>query len=236
MSKKIFLVGLLISICAVLGLAQDEKKAVFEDAKLPKTAGSAEKFAAPGWVIEEMISGDLNNDNVADVAVVFIEKPKANADKDAQDSRERVLMVLFKNQKGDFERIATAQELLPCTQCGGMLGGNSSAADIKIIKGVLIVNSLSGSRESTETTFRFRYNPKAARLALIGFDMVESDRGTGSSTRTSTNYLTRLQITEEYQYNNKLDKDVKKSTKQTRVTKPTKYIEDVDYGAMMGGN
>ena len=222
MSKKIFLLFVLIMICAAMGFAQDEKKAVFNDTGLPKTANSTTKFVPAGWSIESTISGDLNNDGMADAAIVFIEKTGG----------ERTLVIAFKNQKGEFERVSTAKNILECSSCGGMLGGSSNEPDIKIIKGVLIINSLTGSRESTDTTFRFRYDPKATKFALIGYDLVESDRATGASTRTSTNYLTGVQITEEYQYNQKTDKDVKKTTKQTKVSKPTQYIEEVSYDKM----
>ena len=141
-------------------------------------------------------------------------------------------MIVFKNAKGEFERVVTAKDVLQCTTCGGMLGGEKNTPDIKIVKGVLIINTLTGSRESTESTFRFRYDPKVARFALIGYDDIERDRGTGASTSTSTNYLTGVQITTEYQYNQKTEKDVKKSTKTDKVKTPTQYIEDVDYSQM----
>ncbi len=222
MSKKIFLLGLIISIFAAVSFAQVEKKAVFDDSGLPKTADSTKKFTPAKWEIETTISDDLNNDGVADAAIVFSEKTTG----------DRVLMITFKNAKGEFERVATARDVLQCTSCGGMLGGEKNTPDIKIVKGVLIINTLTGSRESSDTTFKFRYDPKVAKFALIGYDVVENDRATGASTNTSTNYLTGVQITTEYQYNQKTEKDVKKSTKTDKVKTPTQYIEDVDYSKM----
>ncbi len=222
MHKKIFLLVLLMSICAALTFAQDEKKSVFDDSKLPKTANSTSKFVPAGWSIESMITGDLNTDGIADAILVFVDKAEGT----------RALMIAFKNAKGEFERVVTANAVLQCKSCGGMLGGETNAPDIKIVKGVLIIKTLTGSRESTDSTFRFRYDPKVSKFALIGYDEIDNDRGTGASTSTSTNYLTGVQITTEFQYNQKTEKNVKKSSKTDKVTTPTKYIEDVDYSKM----
>ena len=221
MSTKIFLLVLLVSICSVLTFAQDDKTVTFDDSNLPKTATSTTKFVPAGWSIESTVSGDLNNDGIADAVIVFIEQ-----------TGERVLMIAFKNAKGEFERVVTAQNMLQCTTCGGALGGEKNTPDIKIAKGVLIINTLTGSRESSDQTFRFRYDPKVSKFALIGYDDEERDRGTGESTIASTNYLTGVTITRELQYNEKTVKEVTKSTKTDKVKTPTKYIEDVDYSEM----
>ncbi len=222
MHKKIFLLVLLISICSALTLAQDAKKSVFDDSKLPKTAMSTSKFVPAGWTLESTVTGDLNTDGVADAALVFVDKAEG----------DRALMIAFKNAKGEFERVVTAKNVLQCKSCGGMLGGETNAPDIKIAKGVVIINTLTGSRESTDSTFRFRYDPKVSKFALIGYDEVDNDRATGASTKTSTNYLTGVQITTEYQYNQKTEKDVVKTTQTDKVSKPVQYIEDVDYAKM----
>jgi len=227
MHKKIFLLVLLISVCSALTLAQGEKKTGFDDSKLPKTANSTSKFVPAGWTLESTVNGDLNGDGVADAVIVFVDKGEEG---------DRTLMIAFKNARGEFERVVTAKTVLQCTSCGGMLGGEKNEPDIKIAKGVLIIKTLTGSRESTDSTFRFRYDAKVSKFALIGYDQVDNDRATGASTRTSTNYLTGVRITAEYQYNQKTEKDVQKSTKTDKVTKATQYIEDVDYAAMMGDN
>ncbi|HEX3100199.1 MAG TPA: hypothetical protein VHQ01_00330, partial [Pyrinomonadaceae bacterium] len=112
---------LLISICAAVTFAQDEKK-VFDDSKLPKTASSTSKFVPAGWSIESTITGDLNTDGLADAVIVFVEK----------GGDERVLMIAFKNANGEFERVVTAKDVLQCRSCGGMLGGENNTPDIKI--------------------------------------------------------------------------------------------------------
>lgn len=229
MFTKLVLLSLLTLCFAAPRLAQDnEEKVWFDDSALPRTAANTEMFVPEGWMIEEPVSGDLNNDSLPDTALALVEQAKENAGGETSDSRERVLMILFKNSKGEFERVATAKNILICTACGGVLGGETSASDIKIQKGVLVINTLTGSRESTETTFRFRYDPKVKKIALIGYDKIERDRATGASTSRSTNFLTGVRITEEFQYNRKSDKDLKKSGIRSKVSKPTQYFEDVN--------
>ena len=222
--KKTILFLLITMIFAVLTHAQDEKATVFDDSKLPKTASSTSKFVPAGWTLESTVTGDLNGDGVADAVLVFVEKGEGEGN--------RALMIAFKNAKGEYERVVTATDVLQCTSCGGMLGGEKNEPTIKIEKGVLIINTLTGSRESTEQTFRFRYDPKVSKFALIGYDEIENDRATGASTNTSTNYLTGVTITKELQYNQKTEKDVVKTTHTDKVKTPTKYIEDVDYSQM----
>lgn len=233
MLRKIPLIGLLILGSVILTLAQD--KSSLNAGALPQTGAAVENFVPAGWEIEETISGDLNNDGVPDAAIKLIEKISADADKENPPSRERILLVLFKAKDGGFERVGMAGNLLQCTGCGGAFYGAMSApANVEITKGVLIVKEDFGSREVTELTFRFRYDPKVKKFPLIGFDSTDRDRATGLTTTQSTNYLTGAQITEEFQYDTKLDKDVKKSSRTTKISKKTKYLEDIDYEEMTG--
>jgi len=226
---KLFLLNLLILGCTGLTPAQDDK-VIVDESKLPRLADAVETFVPAGWTIEEQISGDLNNDSTPDVALKITEKKSANATEDDPVSRERVLMILFKNADNKFERVATVDGLLQCTGCGGAFFGVVEApADVKINKGVLIVEQESGSRNVTETTFRFRYDPVVKKFTLIGYDAVDRDRATGEIVSNSSNFLTGVKITEIYQYNQKLDKQQLKSKHQTKIAKAPQYLEDIDY-------
>jgi hypothetical protein len=195
-----------------------------------EAADGMEKFVPAGWMIEEAVSGDLNNDSIPDAALKLIEKMPADADKDDPPSRNRVLLVLLKNRDGAFERMGIAKKLLQCTGCGGAFYGVAEApAEVEINKGVLIVKQDHGSRNVIEETFRFRYDPAAKKFALIGYDETDRDRATGETRSESTNYLTGVKITEIFQYDQKLDKDVKKSTRRTKVSKTPQYLEEVGF-------
>ena len=61
---------------------------------------------------------------------------------------------------------------------------------MKIDKNVIVVEQDHGSREVSETTYRFRYDPASQHFILIGFDYAERDRVNGKNASESTNYLT----------------------------------------------
>ena len=230
MLTRIFLFCFLMTTCTALVSAQQEQAVLFDDSALPRTANAVERFLPSGWMVEAQVSGDLNNDSVPDTALTLIEKPAADDDKDNPASRERVLMILFKNRQGIFERVATEKNLLQCTGCGGAFYGVMEApADVAIAKGVLIIKQDHGSRNVTETTYRFRYNPGVKKFALIGYDMNDRDRATGETTNESTNYLTGVKIRETFQYSKKLDKDVKKSSRRIKINKSPQYLEQINY-------
>jgi hypothetical protein len=107
--------------------------------------------------------------------------------------------------------------------------GNPGGGDITIEKGVLIISQLSGSRESTDLTQRFRYDPALKRFVLIGEDIVNSDRLTGESENLSSNYLTGVKIIKKTRYDQKNDREVVVSSRTQRIPARKRFIEDVDY-------
>ena len=54
-----------------------------------------------------------------------------------------------------------------------------SQAEVKIEKGVIVVTQDHGSRDLTNTTYRFRYDSESQKFMLIGFDFSDADRLTG---------------------------------------------------------
>jgi hypothetical protein len=157
--------------------------------------------------------GDLNKDNIPDTVLELIQQPVA-ADADPQ----RKLIIILQNKDKSLHKVAVAEKLLACPICMGTVGTN---ADISIVKGVLIVDHLTGSRETQDTIQRFRYDDKSGRFLLIGADIVTNDRLTLDGTSQSTNYLTGEQIIETI----KKEKVVSKKKSKLAV-KPT-FIEDV---------
>jgi hypothetical protein len=136
-------------------------------------------------------------------------------------------VVVLAAEGGKFRRGGASNKVLYCTGCQGMLGTGEGGA-VKLEKGVLIVDQLSGSREMVHTTLRFRYDPKESRFVFIGEDIEHVDRGSGSTESQSTNLLTGARVIEKRQYDEKLDKDRVLSSKKTKVPVRKRYLEDVD--------
>lgn len=205
--KKLMLLLLLLSQSL---MAQEEVKI---SVNVPAQAKTVEGFVPKGWKIEQKIVGDLNKDNIPDTVLELIQQPVA-VDNDPQ----RKLIIILQNKDKSLHKAVVAEKLLLCPMCMGAMGTN---ADITIVKGVLIVEHLTGSREIQDTIQRFRYEDKSGRFLLIGEDSVTNDRLTLDGLSQSTNYLTGEQVIETV----KKEKVVSKKKSKLAV-KPT-FIEDV---------
>ena len=170
--------------------------AAFDGTKVPAEGRAVADFIPAGWVLEAQVAGDLNNDAVPDLALKLIQEKPANAKEGEIVERQRALVVLFRRQDGTLRTAGTAGKVLQCTSCGGAFYGVAAApAEVRIERGVIVVNQDFGSREVTEHTYRFRYEPASGRVVLIGFDSTTRDRLTGTVTQESTNFLTGRKVT-----------------------------------------
>lgn len=210
-------------VSPVASFAQDEGTPI-DVSRIPAEAGDVKGFVPPGWKLEETVKGDLNGDAVPDYALKLVEDKPAKTAEEMPNERGRALVVVLAGKDGRLARAAVAGRLLQCTSCGGAFYGVVEApASVSIVKGVLVVNQDHGSRDVTETTYRFRYEPGTGRFALIGFDLSDHDRLTGITVTESTNYLTGLRITTRG--NGERDK-----TSRTQVRREKIYLEQVDGG------
>lgn len=225
-------------ICAVFCLfflsvaarAQGDDERRFLDAgRVPAVGKSFADFVPRGWVLEEKVEGDLDGDRVPDAALRLIEDLPQESKDGTWNNRHRALVVVFK-RAGSFERAAVATRLLYCSLCGGALSdpaGGNLALEIK--NGVLNVSQLSGAREATDLTQRFRYDARTKRFALIGEDVENYDRAVGDSTKTSTNYLTGVSVTEKRRVLKEGQEPKLVSTTRKKVAARRTFIEDIDY-------
>lgn len=208
--------------------AEVQDGAKIDAAKLPRTAATVREFIPSGWTIEAQVEGDLNKDSIPDLAVTLVEKMPANADKENPPERARALLLLFKTADGKFSRAALATKVLLCTRCGGAFYGVvETPTNVEINNGVAIVKQEYGSRETTNETFRFRYDPEVQRFVIIGEDVETFDRLTGDGVKESTNFLTGVKLITKTRLNQKTDKIVTVSNTQQRVSRDKKFIEDV---------
>jgi hypothetical protein len=206
------------------------------DAKLVPTEGRAvADFLPRGWKLEGEegeLTGDLNRDGAPDKVLRLVEDMPVERPDGVYNTRYRALVVLLARAGGGFKRAAVATRLLGCTLCAGALGDPEGMnVTIEIKNGVLNVNQLSGAREATDLTQRFRYDPTAGRFALIGQDLETYDRLEGNSESVSTNYVTGLRVSKRSKITKRGRDPVVVSNKTTRVKPARLFIEDVDYEA-----
>src|SRR5215208_3360984 len=159
---------------------QDEERRFLDPKLVPAEGRSARDFVPKGWKVETdegVTSGDLNKDGAADAVLRLVEDLPVEGPGGTLNTRYRALVVLLARPGGGFVRAAVATKLLGCTLCAGMLGdpaGGNVQLDIK--NGVLNVHQLSGSREATDLTQRFRHDDASGRFQLIGEDVETYDR------------------------------------------------------------
>src|SRR5204862_3618257 len=141
-------------------------------------------FIPPGWKLEEQKAADLDGDGNSDYVLKLIEDKPAKTTDDVVNDRARALIVLLSDATGKLTRAAVADKLLQCTGCGGAFYGEATA-NVKIEGNVIVVEQDHGSRDVSDVTFRFRYDPASKRFMLIGFDYSERDRATAKSSSES---------------------------------------------------
>jgi hypothetical protein len=201
--------------------AQNNDRRLLDARLLPATATTPAPFVPKGWKIEQQLSADLNADQRPDQVLMLIEQQAPASD---DDTRYRALVVLLTQPDGRLRPAGVGSKLLYCTTCFGALGNPElSKPELRIAKGVLLVEHLSGSRWSNTVLQRFRYEPTTGRMRLIGEDFTAQDRATGNSETRSTNLLTGQQVVERF------SGEKRRGTTQRRtVPAPKLYLEDVD--------
>ncbi len=217
------IVILLTALMLAIGSAVQAREDGLPVKRLPREGQSLRDFLPRGWTIEEQAGGDLDGDGVEDIAAILVQE-KPVVDKNGVESElERGVIVLLGKQKGRFRLAGTNNTLLGCTKCLGVKEGVS----IGIKKRVVIVGQMSGSREFTDETWRFRYGAVNQRFILIGRDVESGDGMVGTGKIESFNYLTGIKITETYRYDEKSERKITISTKKGKGPKATPFMEDV---------
>ena len=104
-----------------------------------------------GEELETRIAGDLNSDGVDDIAYIV-----------RGDDKRTLRVRLADKGKIDFGHAPLGMLDLDAYPLG--------AAEMLVAKGVLVVKDLTGGTTATMATYRFRLDPEAGRMKLIGLD------------------------------------------------------------------
>ncbi|HYP52697.1 MAG TPA: hypothetical protein VEQ42_04115, partial [Pyrinomonadaceae bacterium] len=184
-----------------------------------------------GWKAETdegVVTGDLNRDGEPDAVLRLVEDMPVEGPDGVLIMRYRALVILFAKPGGGFGRAAVAAKLLGCSLCYGVMGDPEGGnIQVEIEKGVLDISQMSGSREARDRTLRFRHDAASGRFRLIGEELSQRDRLTGTGMSVSTNYLTGVRVTRSPGPTRGGREST--STRTTRVARAGRFIEDVDY-------
>ncbi len=228
---KAFILSALLLATLSGAARQDEPPRSLDPKLVPAEGQTPRDFVPKGWRVEQaggVVNGDLNQDGAPDAVLRLVEDMPIEGSDGTLNTRYRALVILLAKPGGGFARAAVATKLLGCSLCYGALGdpeGGNIQTEIK--NGVLDVSQLSGSREATDLTLRFRHDPVTNRFLLIGAERSDYDRAEGGGTGTSTNYLTGVRVIKT----TTVGRGGRESTtsKTTRVPRTRQFIEDVDY-------
>lgn len=106
-----------------------------------------------GSALEIRLDGDLNGDGEIDT--IYVER--------GEDVRKLTVMLAYRGEVDLGHQPVGVLAMDPYPVQGG-------PASLSIEKGVLIVEDLTGGTTATSSLYRFRYDPKAERMRLIGLD------------------------------------------------------------------
>ncbi|AFY75372.1 hypothetical protein Syn7502_03534 [Synechococcus sp. PCC 7502] len=192
--------------------------------QIPNHGKNIKDFVPQGWILSDSVQGELNPDGVKGAVLMLIEigAPKS------PESRP-IIVVLKKQIDGKWQKIAIANRILLCHLCGGMFfQPPKKTIPVKLEKGVIIIDQISGSRGVFQSLHRFWFDQKLNQVVLIGEDIQIRDRATGDSNKQSINYLTGEKITEKYRNNRKLGATGVLETKMYSVPRSIQPIESID--------
>ncbi|WP_400191800.1 hypothetical protein [Hymenobacter sp. B81] len=211
------------ALCSGLLLAPSEP--VFKADLLPQKGSRAVAFVPAGWMLERQAAGDLNADKRPDQVLLLVERPSGAPDA----HRERALVVLLAEPTGQFRRVGAAGGVLPCLGCAETSAGADGIPEISIAKGGLSVRHIAGNDQTMDLTLRFRYEPTAGRVRLVGEDHIKSSRVKLDTRVRHTDFLTGQQQTDHI-YADPNDKaGTRQLTSRSTAKVPTTpvYLEDV---------
>lgn len=157
--------------------------------ELPPQAATTEAFVPAGWQIEQRQSVDLDRDGRRD-AVLLLRPDAPPPAPGAGRSPERVLAVL-KSRPGGWSLAGANARLVPQVDL--------AAQEDPLVNGELLaergsallslgLGSTAGSYLSATVRYRFRIEGGCVRL--IGYDRLQTHRGTQDTQDTSVNFLT----------------------------------------------
>ncbi|MCP2026301.1 tRNA nucleotidyltransferase (CCA-adding enzyme) [Flavobacterium sp. HSC-32F16] len=208
MVKKYFSIITTILLLSIIYSCKDSKTndkesntEVTELKEIPETEESAvvtkkspEDFVPKGYVIFDTIYGDLNKDNLDDLAFIIKGTDKSKVIQDeyrGQLDRNRRGIIVLLNKNEGYE---LAVKNYDCFSSENEDGGVYFAPElgVEITKGKLFVNYGHGRYGYWAYTFRYQNSD----LELIGYD-ASSNQGPMVLTETSINFLTKKKITNE---------------------------------------
>ena len=181
---------------------------------LPPKAASKEGFVPQGWKLETAVSGDLDGDGVADLALVLhatdpanIVDNKGGLGESSLDTNPRILAVAFA-RPGGYELALQNHTLIPRRTdpvLDDPLAGDPPTIRRGVLKIPLFFFASAGGWTTSTVDYTFRLENR--RFVMIGYDRSDTQHNTGVTTAVSIDYLSRKMQTATGRIDSDEDKD-----------------------------
>lgn len=168
--------------------------------RLPERAPDVAGFVPPGWALEHRVTGDLDGDGWADLAMILRMQDPANIldnpglGERRLDTNPRLLAVAFAvpGVNGGGYRLAEQDGALIPRRTNPVLEDPVSPDSLELVRGTLRLRlgrwASAGSYGTETRTLTFRW--QGGRFEMIGLDSVQVHRATGELRELSVNFST----------------------------------------------
>lgn len=176
---------------SVFALALCPRSCADDEEKLPQLKLSSKTFAgfAPrGYEVLLEATGDLNADKRDDAAIILQKKIRTG-----QECPKRCLIVALRGQDNVLRRLAANWDVLIPSNAGGASYGDPKV-ELKIQKGLLVLEQMSGSNDRTDRTWRYKLNNKRNVVELVGLTTLTYVSSTAEGEQLDQDLLTGLCI------------------------------------------
>ncbi len=178
---------------------------------LPASGTKVESFIPKGWHVHEKAEGDLNKDNLPDLAAVIeADKPVKNLKETDNDQQPRILLVAFKQADGSYKLSIQSNESIMLSNEGGVFGDPWEGLSVE--RGSFLVRFYGGSSSRWGYAYRWRFQEND--WFLIGATYTESSTHDGSYEKYDFNLITGAT-----EISKGAGEDVKGTTPKEKVTK-----------------
>ncbi|MFN8354157.1 MAG: hypothetical protein U0Y10_06925 [Spirosomataceae bacterium] len=127
--------------------------------KFPTLAAKAAKlegFLPRGWHVLDQAAGDLNKDNLPDIAAVIEGDAEVKNLKETDNTaKPRILVLAFQQTDGSYVLSAQSNGFIMLSNEGGVFGDPWSG--IKVERGSVLISFYGGSSDRWGFDYRFRY-------------------------------------------------------------------------------
>lgn len=122
---------------------------------LPAKAGKLEVFFPKNWHLLYKAEGDLNKDQLPDIAFIIEGDIEVENLKIDNTTKPRILAIAFQQSNGGYVLSIQSNDFIKLSNEGGILG--DPLADLKIQRGSVLISFYGGSSDRWGYDYRFRF-------------------------------------------------------------------------------